>query len=129
MATDASHISELRAAEQALAEALAADDPLAWVDHYAENACFVGPGAPAVIGRAALLKMAAGMQPLRAVSIEPVRTDLSGDIAAVYSRASLVVGEGTGDASVSRVRGVLVWRRDAAGSWRVVQEVLQPDPE
>jgi len=129
MTTDASDISELRAAEQALAVALGADDPLAWVDHYTDNAHFVAPGAPAIIGRAGLLEMAAAMQPLRAVSIEPVHTDLSGDIAAVYSRASWVVGEGTPDRSVSRVRGVLVWRRDATGTWRVAQEVLQPDPE
>src|ERR1041385_8984233 len=54
--TDASDISELRAAEQALAVALGADDPLAWVDHYTDNAHFVAPGAPAIIGRAGLLE-------------------------------------------------------------------------
>lgn len=129
MTTDASAVSELRAAETALAQALGAMDPLAWVDHYTDDAHFVAPDAPPVIGRAALLAMAAAMQPLRAVSIEPVHTDLSGDVAAVYSRASWVVGEGTPERTVSRVRGVLVWRRDAAGIWRVAQEVLQPDPE
>ena len=128
MGNDASAINELRAAEQALAEALGADDPLAWVDHYTDDAYFVGPGAPPVIGRAALLERAAAMQPLRSVSIEPVHTDLSGDLAAVYSRGSWVLGDGTPDRAVVRVRGLIVWRRDA-GRWRVAQEVLQPDPD
>ena len=121
-------LSELRAAERALAVALGADDPLAWVDHYTDDAYFVGPGAPPVIGRAALLEMAAAMHPLRSVSIDPAHTDLNGDLAAVYSRASWVVGEGTPDRVVSRVRGLIVWRRES-GRWRVAQEVLQPDPD
>src|SRR5512137_2818293 len=97
----------LRAAEQALAQALGAPDPLAWVEHYTDDAVFVVPGARAVEGRSALLDMARSMSPLSSVSIVPLRTELAGDVAAVYTRASWINGEGTTEQSDSAVRGIL----------------------
>ena len=51
-------IAAIRAAEDALAEALEAPDRAAWVDFYTEDAIFVGPGMPAIEGRAAFLEAA-----------------------------------------------------------------------
>jgi uncharacterized protein (TIGR02246 family) len=121
--------SELRAAEQALARALSDPNPTAWVEHYTDDAVFVGPGAPAVQGRQALLAMARGMTPLSAVSIVPVRTEMTEDLAAVYALASWVSGEGTTERARSRVRGIMVWRRDSRGAWRLAQELLHSDPD
>jgi ketosteroid isomerase-like protein len=53
-----SDIAAIRAAEHALAEAFEASDRTAWVDSYTEDAIFVGPGMPAIEGRAALLDVA-----------------------------------------------------------------------
>ena len=56
--------AEIRQAERALEVALSAPDPLAWVEHYTEDAVFVAPGAAAVEGRDALIRMARAMRPL-----------------------------------------------------------------
>lgn len=101
---------ELRAAEKALAQALEAPDPTAWVYHYTEDAIFVAPGAPAVQGRNALLQMANTMRPLSSVVIAPLRTEAPGDIAAVYARASWVSGALDGGAYAVRSRSVSLVR-------------------
>jgi len=120
--------AEIRAAERALEQALQSADPTAWVYSYTEDAVFVAPGAPAVQGRAALLQMAKAMKPLSSVSIQPMRTEGSGDLATVYGHASWVSGRPPEAGSVAKVRGIIVWRKEADGQWRVAQELLNADP-
>jgi uncharacterized protein (TIGR02246 family) len=118
----------IRAAERNLEKALESADPTAWVYAYTEDAVFVAPGAPAVQGRAALLQMAKAMKPLSSVSINALRTEGSGHLAYVYARASWVSGRGVDAAPVTNVRGIIVWRREADGQWRVAQELLNAEP-
>jgi len=116
--------SEIREAERRLEASLQADDPTAWVYDYTEDAVFDSGGEHAVEGREALLAMARSMRPLASVSIEPIRTEGRGDLAAVWMRGSWVSGpEGSEPASVV-VRGLLVWRKEADGIWRVAMEHL-----
>jgi ketosteroid isomerase-like protein len=68
------------------------------------------------------------MDPLSSVSIVPVRTDMGGRLAAVYMRGSWITGEGTSQRAASFVRGILVWRKEQDGHWRVAQELLHQDP-
>jgi uncharacterized protein (TIGR02246 family) len=119
---------EIRAAERALEAALQSPDPTAWVYLYTEDAVFVAPGAPAVQGRAALLQMAKAMKPLSSVSIQPIRTEGSGRLATVYGHGSWVSGRPSEAGSVSKVRLIIVWRKEADGQWRVAQELLHADP-
>lgn len=119
--------AEIRAAERALEQALQSSDPTAWVYSYTEDAIFVAPGAPAVQGRAALLQMARAMKPLSAVSIQPIRTEGSEGLATVYAYASWLSGRPPEAGSVTKVRGIIVWRKEADGQWRVAQELLQAD--
>jgi uncharacterized protein (TIGR02246 family) len=120
--------AELRAAERSLEQALQSSDQTAWVYSYTEDAVFVAPGAPAVQGRAALLQMAKAMKPLSAVSIQPIRTEGSEGLAAVYVYGSWMSGRPPEAGSVTKVRGILVWRKETDGQWRVAQELLQADP-
>lgn len=120
--------TEIRAAERALEQALQSPDPTAWVFSYTEDAVFVAPGAPAVQGRAALLQMAKAMKPLSSVSIQAVRTEGSGSLATVYAHASWVSGRPPEAGSIAKVRGIIVWRKEADGQWRVAQELLNADP-
>ena len=119
--------SDIRAAERALVAALEATDPTAWVDCYTDDAVFVGPGAPAVVGRAALLDMARVMRPLSSVTLTPLRTEADGRVAAVYGRGSWVNGRPPEAGSISRVRLLIVWRREDDGVWRIAQELLNAD--
>ena len=113
---------EIRAAERVLEAALAAEDPTAWVYEYTEDAVFDGGGEHVVQGRAALLDMARTMRPLRSVSIRPRRTEGCGHLATVWCEASWVSGS-EGESSVD-VRGMMLWRKEVDGHWRVALEHL-----
>jgi ketosteroid isomerase-like protein len=111
---------EIRAAERALELSLAAADPTAWVFDYTEDAVF-DAGGHSVQGREALLEMANGMSPLSEVSIRPLRTEGSAGLATVWCEASWVSGP-PDDRSRTEVRGIIVWRNESDGRWRVVLE-------
>jgi ketosteroid isomerase-like protein len=106
---------------------LQAADPTAWVYCYSEDAMFVGPGDRPVQGRAALLEMAKAMTPLRELKIIPQRIESSGALAYAYIRGHW--SNGQPGATPTRVRSLLVLRREADGHWRVVQELMQVDPD
>jgi ketosteroid isomerase-like protein len=114
--------SEIRAAERSLVAALESEDRTAWVFHYTEDAVFDGGAEHAVVGRAALLEMAAAMGPLTHMSLRPLRTAGTDGLVTVWVEASWESAAASGQSNRVRVRGVLVWRRDADGMWRVVME-------
>ena len=115
--------SEIRAAERRLEAALEEDDHTAWVYVYTEDAVFHGGGEHAVVGRESLLAMASSMRPLRSVSIRPLRTEGAGGLAAVWFEGAWVSGPGTDPTNVE-VRGLIVWRKEPDGVWRVAMEQI-----
>jgi ketosteroid isomerase-like protein len=124
----AAALADIRAAEAHLIADLQGPDRLAWVQDYTEDAVFQeGSDAP-VSGRAALTEMARGMPALSSASIEPVRTEISGNLAYVQVRGGYAVGTGASAGPVARFRGVMVWRKDSDGKWRMLHEMLAPEP-
>jgi uncharacterized protein (TIGR02246 family) len=119
---------EIRAAERQVIQALESTDPTAWVYMYTEDAVFLESGPP-VVGRQALLEMAKAMKPLSSVTISPERTEGRGDLAYVYCRGSWVNGRPPEVGTTSRMRGVMIWRKQSDGRWLIAQEVLVPDAE
>jgi ketosteroid isomerase-like protein len=115
--------AEIRAAERRLEESLGAgrDNPTAWVYDYTQDAVFDGGGDHAVRGRPALLEMANAMGPLSDVSIRPLRTEGAGSLAAVWVEGSWTGGTPEQPRKVD-VRGMLVWRKEPDGVWRVAME-------
>lgn len=113
--------AEIRAAERRMEAALMAADRLAWVAEYTDDAVF-DAGEP-VRGREALLAMAAGMSRLRDVSITALRTEGCGDRASVWCEATWTSGPEDEPHHV-HARGILVWRREPDGVWRVAMEHL-----
>lgn len=111
--------SEIRDAERRLATALETGD---WVFQYAADAVFDGGGEHATVGRESLLAMARSMRPLRSVSIRPLRTEGRDGLAAVWCRASWLSGPGESTHTTVDVRGLLVWRKEPDGVWRVAME-------
>ena len=114
---------EIRAAESALERALEDADPTAWVFQYTEDAVFDAGGDHVLQGRSALLEMALAMKPMSDVSIQPLRTEVSGDLAAVWFNASWV-NDPAGSNSDVDVRGMILWRKESDGRWRVAIEHL-----
>ncbi len=107
----------IRAAERRLEASLSSDDPTAWVYDYTEDAVF--DAGHTVEGRAALLDMARGMHGLSDVSIRALRTEGSERLATVWCEASWTSGT---PAVRTDVRGILVWRKESDGCWRVLME-------
>lgn len=114
--------SEIRAAERRLEAALAAPDRTAWVFHYTVDAVFDGGGDHAVVGRDALLAMAGSMRPLTNVSIRPLLTEGRDGLASVWCEASWTSGSADGTPTSVEVRGIILWRREGDGVWRVAME-------
>ncbi|HJW74179.1 MAG TPA: DUF4440 domain-containing protein [Thermoleophilia bacterium] len=127
MPLSSSDIAALRAAEQALVESFEASDRTAWVDFYTDDAIFVAPGIAAIEGRAALLAHARQMTPLSSARIVTQTTDGEGDMAAALGSASWVNGPRGSGGTTSRVRFLIVWRREPDGRWRIARELLNAD--
>ena len=116
--------AEIRTAERRLVAALEDADPTAWVFEYTDDAVFDAGGEHAVQGREALLEMANAMQPLSSVSLRPMRTEGSGDCATVWFAGSWLSGSPADASPRVNVRGIIVWRRELDGQWRVSMEHL-----
>jgi ketosteroid isomerase-like protein len=114
--------SEIRAAEHRLETSLEAVDRTAWVFDYTADAVFDGGGEHAVVGRESLLAMATSMRPLTDVSIRPLRTEGRDGLATVWVEASWVSGSADGVRTSVEVRGMILWRREPDGVWRVAME-------
>ena len=93
---------------------------------YTEDAVFMESGEK-VTGRSALMEMAKAMKPLSAVTITPETTVGHGDLAYVSCRASWVNGRPPDAGTESRVRGLMIWRKQANGRWLIAHEMLVPD--
>ena len=128
MTLSTSDISDIRAAEKAIAEAFDSSDPTAWVDFYTDDAVFVGPGMPALEGRKALLDAAPHIS-ISAMEILADSTLGSGDFAATLGRATWVSAPNGTDAQRVRRRFLMVWRREPDGRWRIAREMLSEDVE
>jgi ketosteroid isomerase-like protein len=112
--------AELRAAEARLVAHLQGNDPMAWVGDYTKDAVFQeGDGAP-VTGRAELTEVARTLGPLHDTAIEPIRTEIQGNLAYVQVRARYAAGKD----QPTWYRGVMIWRKEADGQWRMLHEML-----
>jgi ketosteroid isomerase-like protein len=119
--------AEIRAAEARLVAHLQGDDPLAWVGDYTEDAVFQeGADAP-VSGRAALTEVAKQLGGLSQVKLVPLRTLVQGNLAYVQVRGQYAVGQGSAAQPAHAFRGVMIWRRDGDGVWRMLHEMLAPE--
>ena len=119
--------ADIRAAEARLVAHLQGPDPLAWVGDYTTDAVFQeGADAP-VSGRAALTEVAKQLGGLSQVKLVPLRTLVQGNLAYVQVRGQYAVGQGAAAQPPHAFRGVMIWRRDADGVWRMLHEMLAPE--
>ena len=126
MALSKSDISDIRAAEKALAEAFESPELTAWVDFYTDDAVFVGPGVPAIEGRRALLEVVPqiSISSMEIVADSTLGTD---DFAATIGHASWVTGPKGSNGPRVRRRFLMVWCRGPDRRWRIARELLNED--
>lgn len=117
---------QIRAAESRVIGALTAPDVTAWVREYTADAVILEPAASPVAGRDALLELAHSMKPIASASIRSDHIEGSGDLAYSYGTATWNSGRFPDASSTTRVRQVLVWRREADGVWRITMEIFLP---
>ena len=118
--------SQIKAAESRVTAALVAPDVTAWVYEFTEDAVLLEPAAPPVAGRAALLELARSMKPIASATIKSDHIEGSGNVAYSYGTATWTSGRSPGATSTTRVRQVLVWRKEADGVWRISLEAFLP---
>jgi ketosteroid isomerase-like protein len=117
---------QIRAAERRVTGALAAPDVTAWVYEYTEDAVLLEPAAPPVSGRVALLELARSMKPIASATINSDHIEGSGNVAYSYGIAIWKSGRSPDTTSTTRVRQILMWRREADGVWRIAMEAFLP---
>ncbi len=116
--------AEIRAAEARLIAHLEGADRLAWVGDYTTDAVFQEGDEAPVSGRAALTDLARSLGPLSSTEIVPLRTLVQGNLAYVQVRAAYAVGQGDAAGPIGHYRGVMIWRKDPDGVWRMLHEML-----
>ena len=126
MPLSAEDITALRGAEESLCESFENADPTSWVEFYTDDAIMVPAQGHEVRGREALLAVARQIT-LSSFTIAAQTTDGDGDIAAVLGRGSWVSGAKGSGGPTTRVRFLIVWRRDADRRWRIARELLSTD--
>ena len=67
------------------------------------------------------------MTPISSASIVAQTTDGDGDVAATPGTASWVNGPKGSEGSMTRVRLLIVWRRECDGRWRIARDLLNAD--
>jgi ketosteroid isomerase-like protein len=117
---------QIRAAEHRVTAALVAPDVTAWVNEYTEDAVLLEAGSAPVSGRAALLELARSMKPITSGAINSDHIEGSGNVAYSYGIATWTSGRPPDATSTTRVRQILVWRREADGVWRISLEAFLP---
>jgi ketosteroid isomerase-like protein len=118
--------NQIRVAERRITAALTAPDVTAWVNEYTEDAVLLESSSRAVSGRAELLELARSMKPITSATINSEHIEGSGNVAYSYGTAIWTSGRAPDATSTTRVRQVLVWRRDADGVWRIAMEAFLP---
>jgi uncharacterized protein (TIGR02246 family) len=126
--------AEVKAAEAQWNAASAARDPVKFASYYSDDATAMNPGAPVVKGRAAIeasMKQAFG-DPNFTLSFaaDYVGVSDAGDTAWTQGRCQVSQTDPTSHAKVDQPCAYLtIFRRDAAGAWKSVEDIATPTPK
>jgi uncharacterized protein (TIGR02246 family) len=95
-----------------------------WVSFYADNATLMIAGAPVATGKDAIRKTLASLManPGFAVTFGPTKVEVSksGDLAYDLGNYSLTLNDAKGKPQTTNAMYVVVWGKQADGSWKVL---------
>jgi uncharacterized protein (TIGR02246 family) len=125
-AKDRADLDSVRAAEQAQLAAYRARDADAVVAGYAADAAVIAAGQAPATGRAAIRAGVARMiaDPAFSIALDNRRTEASGDIAFTSGTYRVTYSQpGSGQTAREEGQYLTVFRRQADGSWKAVQDI------
>jgi uncharacterized protein (TIGR02246 family) len=129
--TRAADEAAIRSAVKEWSASAAAKDADKFASYYADDGVLLLEGAPDVHGRAAIREAVAGMMqdPNFALSFEPeeVAAARSGDLAYEAGTYSLTLSDAKKKASTQKGHYVVVWRKEADGSWKALKDAPVSD--
>jgi uncharacterized protein (TIGR02246 family) len=122
--TRADDEAAIRAADAAWSKAAGDKDAQKTASFYADNAVLMAPGGPVTTGKDAIQKGFAGMMasPAFALSFAPTKIEVSksGDLAYDIGDYSLTVPDAKGKPQTVKAKYVVVWGKQADGSWKAL---------
>jgi len=124
--TRAADEAAIRANDASFGQWALAKDIDKCVSLYADDAVAFAPGAPAVIGKDNIRKMIAGLINTPGIQmnahIASVDVARSGDIAIDRGSVDSTVTDKKGKATTQTIEYVLVWKKQADGSWKITAD-------
>jgi uncharacterized protein (TIGR02246 family) len=126
LAVDTRPVDEaaIRSADAAWTKAAGSKDIAGTTAVYADNAVLMAPGAPIATGKDAITKGWTGMMADKnfALSFGPTKVEVakSGDLAYELGDYSLTLSDKKGKAQTSKGKYVVVWGKQADGSWKAL---------
>jgi uncharacterized protein (TIGR02246 family) len=106
------------------------DTTVAIADNYADDAIVMAPGAESWRGREAVRKGFAGMatqMPVKEFSLKTDDVMVGGDLAVETGAYEMTMQPKTGREVKDKGKYVVVWKRQADGSWKIVRDVFNSD--
>jgi ketosteroid isomerase-like protein len=120
-------VAAIRAETQEYVETTLARDWDRWVKFYTEDAVFMLPNQPALVGREAILQWAQ-TSALSELTLTPLEIDGRGDLAYIKGTYSLEMTiEGLPEPISDRGKYVVILRRQPDGSWPAVVDIINSD--
>lgn len=119
---------EIRAADQSWLEAFAAGDLESSLKFCADDCVVMAPNAPAAIGGEAIRELLRGwFKPGLKISWTPDRVDVSDDLGFSSGAYEMSFKDPAGNTISDHGKYVIVWKRQADGSWKVVRDISNSD--
>ena len=122
--TRAADEAAIRAVDAAWTKAAEAKDVAGTAGAYADNAVLMAPGGPATSGKEAITKGFTGMMADKnfALKFAPDKVEVakSGDLAYELGDYELTLSGPKGKPVTSKARYVVVWGKQADGSWKAL---------
>jgi len=129
--TRAADEQAIRAATRQWSNAYGAKDIEKIMSFYAEGASVFPPNAPIATGKEAIRNALSGLMatPRFALSFAPTKVEVAraGDLAYEVGTYQLTVNDAKGKPVSTPGKYVVVWKKQADGSWKGVADIFNPD--
>jgi uncharacterized protein (TIGR02246 family) len=129
--TRAADEAAIRAASQEWSNAASSRDLEKAVSFYADDATYNPPGAPLAAGKDAIRKVWANVVAIPGGNLRWVTSKVevarSGDLAYDTGAYTLTKNDASGKPVTAAGKYVVVWKKQADGKWKVIQDIDNPD--